>query len=201
MLMQARIARLQSRWSQICITPPQGASASCAEDVSHPGSTSPITLLVEERVGESVGSLIWEGCAALMVHLLTRTYDRTEAAAATDSNSMHPLGGRSVLELGAGVGVLGCMAAKLGAQVCGAVSCDDESKTLMWFATSLHKISVAVPQVLITDRREITHVIQSNIVANQLQKGATVRRTRQQSNCVYRRTKAGLIRILLLTTS
>ena len=56
------------------------------------------------------------------------------------------LRGVRAIELGAGVGVLGCLAAKLGAQVC------------------------------ITDRREILHVIQHNIEANQLQQQAQVRR-------------------------
>ncbi len=83
-----------------------------------------------------VGSLIWEGCAALMVHLLTRAPSGIMTTAAS-------LSGLSVLELGAGVGILGCLAAQLGAR-----------------------------EVWITDRAEILHVIQRNIRANGVQSTA-----------------------------
>ncbi len=87
-------------------------------------------------MGETVGSLIWEGCAALMVHLLTRAPSGSMTSAAS-------LAGLSVLELGAGVGILGCLAAQLGAR-----------------------------DVLITDRAEILHVIERNIGANRVQSRA-----------------------------
>jgi hypothetical protein len=135
------------------------------EDGCAPLSTAGVlsfSLFGEERVGETIGSLIWEGCAALMVHLLTRSCDdpavtdavvpsagASSSVPASRSSPVVPfrscLAGKRVLELGAGIGVLGCLAAQLGAA-----------------------------HVCITDRKEILHVIQHNITANQLEQKAEV---------------------------
>lgn len=159
---EARIARLQSRWSRITVTwtthaqPSHDhaatiAPAGAAVIPSAVAAVFPcsVSLLTEERVGETVGSIVWEGCAALMVHLMAPSA-AASAARSGDAAARSPLPlsdrlrGVRAIELGAGVGVLGCLAAKLGAQVC------------------------------ITDRREIMHVIQHNIEANQLQHQAQV---------------------------
>lgn len=154
---EARLARLQSRWSRINVmwpppTPNSPAASSAfatAASAASPsaaagGSPFVVSLLTEERVGETVGSIVWEGCAALMVHLLARSVVAPATHEAAEHSLWTRLRGVRAIELGAGVGVLGCLVAKLGAQVC------------------------------ITDRREILHVIQHNIEANQLQQQAQV---------------------------
>ena len=74
-----------------------------------------------------------------MVHLLSLRAPSTSASA----SALPLLSGQRVLELGAGVGVLGCVAARLGAA-----------------------------QVLVTDRREVLHLIERNIALNELQRTA-----------------------------
>jgi ribosomal protein L11 methylase PrmA len=105
-----------------------------------------------ERVGETVGSIVWEGCVALMAHILRcdRPIDQDgTGVASSPSPSRISLRGQRVIELGAGIGILGCLAAKLGANV------------------------------TITDREEILHVIRHNIDVNQLHDKAKVRARKQ----------------------